>query len=259
MQPGGLPQPPSVTDPIAVPTVSGAAVFGEAIVDLPIGDQKLGWGSMPLQQVGYELPPAQHPKKSRDKTPKPKVMPAELDIDGPTSNEAYQAALADANLTLSPQGLGFLPSNYWLNLDSTFGELVSKFFQRKNNANCRFPHKLFNALTIVDQDEKMYNLLGVKWITDRIFKVDKLIFGRVLGISSIDGGLFHKQGNFPSHGFQELSVSELEQLKGHYDISDVDLERIRLLHHRDGMFFKGCDEDSVTKCRWATEGQNVKQ
>lgn len=187
------------------------------------------------------------------KAPKAKVMPPELDIEGPTSNEAYQAALNDPSLTVSPQALGFLPSNYWLNLDSTFGDLVTKFFQRKNNANCRFPHKLYNALAIVDQDPKMYNLLGVKWITNDIFKVDKLIFGRVLGISSIDGGLFHRQGNFPSHGFREVSSTELAELKNKYgaEIADVDQERIRLLYHESKMFTKTSNEDSVTKCRWA--------
>lgn len=189
----------------------------------------------------------------QQKAPKAKVMPSELDIEGPTSNEAYQAALNDQNLTVSPQALGFLPSNYWLNLDSTFGDLVTKFFQRKNNANCRFPHKLYNALAIVDQDPKMYNLLGVKWITNDIFKVDKLIFGRVLGISSIDGGLFHRQGNFPSHGFREVSSTELAELKNKYgaELADVDQERIRLLYHESKMFTKTSNEDSVTKCRWA--------
>lgn len=189
----------------------------------------------------------------QQKAPKAKVMPTELEIEGPTSNEAYQAALNDQNLTVSPQALGFLPSNYWLNLDSTFGDLVTKFFQRKNNANCRFPHKLYNALAIVDQDPKMYNLLGVKWITNEIFKVDKLIFGRVLGISSIDGGLFHRQGNFPSHGFREVSSTELAELKNKFgaELADVDQERIRLLYHEAKMFTKTSNEDSVTKCRWA--------
>ena len=188
-------------------------------------------------------------KQPRQKTAKAKTLPLDLDVEGPMSNEAYQNALADQSLTVSPHDLGFLPSNYWLNLDSTFGDLVTKFFQRKNNANCRFPHKLYNALAIVDRTPEMYNLLGVKWVTDEIFKVDKLIFGRVLGISSIDGGLFHRQGNFPSHGFKELSQEELNELKATHDISDVDQDRIRLLHHP--LFNKQSKEESVNKCKWS--------
>ena len=207
-------------------------------------------------QIGIELIPQQTPpvqptrKGSRKAQPKAKVLPSELDIEGPTSNETYKSALNDSQLTVSPQALGFLPSNYWLNLDSTFGDLVTKFFQRKNNANCRFPHKLYNALSIVEQNPNMYNLLGVKWVTDKVFKVDKLLFGRVLGISSIDGGLFHQQGNFPSHGFCEVTGQELEQLKANYDLSDVDQDRVRLLHHPGNLFSKTSDEDSVNRCKW---------
>jgi hypothetical protein len=120
--------------------------------------------------------------------PKAKVLPQDLDGDFPWSNAAYDAAVKNPSLIVSPQALGFLPSNYWLNQESTFGDLVTKFFQRKNNANCRFPHKLFNALSVVEKDKSMWNLMGVKWITDAVFKVDKLIFGRLLGITSIDGG-----------------------------------------------------------------------
>ncbi|OHS96154.1 hypothetical protein TRFO_37668 [Tritrichomonas foetus] len=207
--------------------------------------------SLSLPLAGAQAGGATKQRQARQqKTPKAKVMPTELDIEGPMSNEAYQAALSDNQLTVSPQALGFLPSNYWLNLDSTFGDLVTKFFQRKNNANCRFPHKLYNALSIVEQDPKMYNLLGVKWLTDEVFKVDKLIFGRVLGISSIDGGLFHRQGNFPSHGFCEISPDDFDNLKKSFDLSDVDQDRVRLMHHAQRMFYKGCTEDSVNKCKW---------
>lgn len=44
------------------------------------------------------------------------------------------------------------------------------------------------------------------WVKDTVFKVDKCVFGRLLGIKSYDGGLFHSQGNFPSHGFRELTL-----------------------------------------------------
>jgi hypothetical protein len=193
-----------------------------------------------------------HPK---NKQPKLKTLPPDLEGDGPSSNADYQAALVNSALVFSPQALGFLPSNYWLAVDATFGDLVTKFFQRKNNANCRFPHKLYNALALVEHNPMNFHLLGVQWVTDRIFKVDKVIFGRLLGIMAVDGGLFHRQGNFPSHGFGELTTTEIDALRGTFDLSDVDQDRVRLLYHKGNSFAKGSSEDAVTRCKWITEAE----
>jgi hypothetical protein len=83
---------------------------------------------------------------------------------------------------ISPQSLGFVPSDYWLNADYSFGELVSRFFHRKNRASY--------ALRLVDGNPTMFNLVGVKWLTEMAFLVNKLIFGRLLGISALDGASF---------------------------------------------------------------------
>jgi hypothetical protein len=194
-------------------------------------------------------------KSSKPKQPKTKTYPPELEGIGPSSNAAYESALSDPSLTVSPQTLELLPSNYWLNLDNTFGDLVTKFFQRKNNANSRFPHKLFNALKLVEIFPNYYPLIGAQWVTDHIFKIDKFIFGRLLGITSIDGGLFHRQGNFPSHGFAELSAAEFDNLRGIVDISDVDQDRVRLLFHRGNSFNKSSTEESLLQCKWITESE----
>jgi hypothetical protein len=144
-----------------------------------------------------------------------------------------------------------LPSNYWLAVDATFGELVSKFFQRKNNANCRLPVKLYNAL--VEHAPEMFSLIGVQWMTDPVFKVDKLIFGRMLGISAIDWSLFHQQGNSSSHGFVEVRGEDPSTLKAAHQLADVDHERVRLFVHTGEDFKKGTREDVVIQCRWMRE------
>ena len=256
-------QPSSSTLPGAAP--AGSALPELAETEAPVLQNTLtetlpmdGGVSFPfaLQSVPDAYAAVTPSKRvKRSKQPKEKVLPPDLNIDGPSSNAAYQATMADISVTFAPQALGFLPSNYWLNTDTTFSDMVTKFFHRKNNANCRFPHKLYNGLLIVDNNPQMYNLIGVKWVTDTVIKVDKLIFGRLLGISSIDGGLFHKQGNFPSHGFAEVSVAEVERLKQEYDLSDVDMDRVRLMYHKLGMFVKGSDEESVTKCKWVEEAK----
>jgi hypothetical protein len=176
-----------------------------------------------------------------------------LDNPGPDSNSAYQSATTDPTRTFAPQMLGFLPTTYWLPGSFSFGDLVSKFFQRKNNVNCRFPQKLFNALLMVKSDSTLWPLVGVQWVTDRVFKVDKLVFGRLLGVVSIDGALFHRQGNFPSHGFAELSTSEVTELKRRMGLDDVDSDRVRLMKHVAGLFARGVAEESIHKCKWGLE------
>jgi hypothetical protein len=215
--------------------------------------------SFPFQcaPIAADIAPGpRRPKRSnKPKLPKTQKFPPELEIDGQTSNQAFQAAMDDACLSISPEAHGFLPSNYWVNQSVTFNEMVTKFFQRKNNANCRFPHKLYNALTLVDRNPIMQGIIGVEWVTDQIFKVDKLIFGRLLGINAIDGGLFHRQGNFPSHGFVELNPAEVSALKSTCNVADVDGDRIRLMYHKGGDFGRHSTEDAVTDCKWITEAE----
>ena len=233
------------------PPASAPAMFDQ----VPVGVDMQGSGMQLSFGTGFlPDPPRPKAKRPRSNQPRQKILPEALNDDGPASNTAYQAAMADATLTISPQELGFLPSSYWVTSDSTFSDLVTKFFQRKNNANCRFPHKLFNALAIVEHRDTMWNLIGARWVTDDVFKIDKYIFGRLLGINSIEGGLFHRQGNFPSHGFIELSMAEVDEMKKQYGgLEDVDMDRVRLLRHPGGLFTKASDEETINKCKWISE------
>jgi hypothetical protein len=204
---------------------------------------------------GFEVHavPTKRTKPKPDHSARVTPLPTALEDSGPSSNIFYQAALADLTRTFSPQILGFLPSTYWLSGNVAFGDLVVRFFQRKNNANCRFPHKLFNALLLVEASASLWYFVGVQWVNDRVFKVDKWIFGRVLGIGAIDGGLFHRQGNFPSHGFAELSTNESAEIKRRFGLDEVDGDRVRLMHHPMGLFARGGKEESINKCKWGTE------
>ena len=160
-------------------------------------------------------------------------------------NTNFEKAIKDPNLKFNPQKLGFIPSTFWSNADMTFGEIVSTFFQRKNNSKCRFPHKLYNALIFSHMDENMFDLIGVKWLDDKILKVNQSIFARLLGIKAIEGSLFHQQGNFPSHGFVEIDPSIVKQIDPNFDFS-----KNRLLTHTDGVFVRGCTEKQIASCKW---------
>jgi len=166
------------------------------------------------------------------------------------TDSSFKTICGDENVKFNPHRLGFIPLKFWPDRDFSFGELVRDFFQRKNNANSRFSHKLFNALKIAQTDSFYVEFLGVEWITDKVLRVDKRIFARLLGIKTIDGSLFHQQGNFPSHGFVELDTIESSKHVSSEDLKTVDYERVRLFIHQPGVFVRGCDENVIESCKW---------
>jgi hypothetical protein len=185
---------------------------------------------------------------SRSLAPRPAVIGA---ISGTTDDE-FAAACGDASLVLNPRKLGFIPTTFWGDADTTFGQCVADFFQRKNCAACRFSHKLFNALRLSELGGSYPRLTGVLWLNDMILRVDKVTFARLLGIKSIDGSLFHQQGNFPSHGFFEIGSGDQRRfVPPGIDLTDVDFENVRLLIHPRRQFKKGCTAKDIQQCRWA--------
>jgi hypothetical protein len=148
--------------------------------------------------------------------------------------------------------LGFIPATVWTDQQIRFSDLVREFFQRKNNVNSRFSHKLFNALKLSEANPAYAQLVGVSWLTDTILRVDKIAFARLIGVRSIEGSLFHQQGNFPSHGFLEIGAGDVRELcPPGVDLSSVDFENVRLIYHAEGIFRRGCTERDIEACRWA--------
>lgn len=166
------------------------------------------------------------------------------------STREFKTVCEDPALIFNPSTLGFIPSKVWPDKTMTFGELVCEFFQRKNNAHSRFAHKLYNALKISTADSFFAEFVGVEWITDRVLKVNKVVFGRLLGIKTIDGSLFHQQGNFPSHGFVELNQQTALEYVTPDQLIGVDYDIVRLLVHQEGIFVKNCTEESILQCKW---------
>jgi hypothetical protein len=204
-------------------------------------------------------PPAFHPRS--DSLPPPELSPLlefpRLDCKpllckvsaraGPEFD--FQAACADRSLTFHPTDLGFLPTP-WPDRKRTFGDLVNDFFTRKSSASSRFLHKLYNALTIAELDAAYFGLVGVAWVTDRVFKVDKVRFARLLGIKTIDGSLWHKQGNFPSHGFVEVSPADARRNLTPEQLEGVDFDVVRMVTHEANVFTRGVPPDIDERCRW---------
>jgi hypothetical protein len=169
-----------------------------------------------------------------------------------TCDVTFKALCDDPTVVFHPRTLGFLPL-YWPDGQQTFGDLVSRFFKRKNSSNSRFLHKLFNALIIQELDVRCREVVGVEWATDAVLRVDKLKFAQLIGVKTIDGCLFHRQGNFPSHGFVELSVEQARVLLPPHVLAGVDFDTVRLLRHEPGIFVRGCGPGVAEMCKWRSD------
>ena len=167
-------------------------------------------------------------------------------------DQEFINSLRDTSLVVSPHGLGFIPYSLWHDRTYTFGELVTDFFQRKNHASCRFSYKLYNSLKLSQINERYAFLCGVCWLNNLILRVDKRAFARLLGIKSIDGSLFHQQGNFPSHGFIEISAEEVPKICPDVNLTGVDFDSVRLLYHAEGIFVRAAQESDLATCKWAS-------
>lgn len=155
-------------------------------------------------------------------------------------------------LKINPILYGLIPVKYWKNEDIPFGDLITNYFQRKNNANSRFVHKLYNALRLTTVKPELTAYLGVVWVSDRVFKVYESKFSRALGIRTINGSLFHKQGNFPSHGFVELTHQYARTMVPPIHLLDVDYQHVRLIAHARGIFTVFFNEKDFERCKWMT-------
>jgi hypothetical protein len=154
--------------------------------------------------------------------------------------------LEDPALTLNPCRLGFIPKALWSDDEITFGALVRSFFQRRNVSVGRFGHKLFNALRISNECPGLRRHLGVEWISPRVLRVEKRAFARLLNIKVIEGGLFHRQGNFPSHGFVEVSRNDLPA-----DVlREADQDKIKFVTHGEGLFTKDVQGETIDGWKW---------
>ncbi|EAY23123.1 hypothetical protein TVAG_183600 [Trichomonas vaginalis G3] len=168
----------------------------------------------------------------------------------PVANRSFDQVCADSSLTFCPSQLGLIPSSIWSSDIISFGSLVQNFFRRRNSSASKFPYKLFNALRITEVQPEYFPHIGVKWVDDNIIWVNREAFASLIGVKTIEGGLFHQQGNFPSHRFIELSYEESEAVAALHKLGHVDLSHMRMVRHSGGVFKRGCTESDLEKCKW---------
>jgi hypothetical protein len=151
---------------------------------------------------------------------------------------------------IDPIALHFLPEAGWSQQCISLQSLHNDYFGRKNNVNRRFEHKLWNALRLTSAFPPMTKLVGVVWATDSVIKVYKQPFAKLLNITAINGGLFHKQGNFTRHGFILLSDDQAREKVPPEHLLDVDFRDVLLIEHLRRQFTAISSPESIGACRW---------
>jgi hypothetical protein len=201
----------------------------------------------PRKQVFPMLdPPCPHPVATRRFSP---IIIPFIYLQS-TDPPPFEAACKDPTLTIDPCTLGLIPRDTWPKGALPLGVIVATFFQKRNSKHWNFPSKLYNALLITEECPPLYRYLGIRWVTDEVIVVEKFIFARLLGVRSIDGSLFHQQGNFPSHGFMELSFQEAQAVAAANGFGSVDSHSMRFLRHMRGTFRRNCSENVIRQLEW---------
>ena len=183
-------------------------------------------------------PPPEPPKpRPAPPVPAPPVMPMQ-----PFPRFAMPMAVPffhvfDPNAhVIRPHELGFVPKSEWPPQVFTLWDLRQMYFTRRNGAGRRFDFKLYNALCITKAFPTAYALIGAAWIGPTVMKIHSQVFANLLGIHAVQGGLFHKQGNFSRHGFQQVMRTSPAALALHVDLRDVDDYSVRLFTDQHNRF-----------------------
>lgn len=152
---------------------------------------------------------------------------------------------------IDPIALQFIPKAAWSSWKPTSVQgLHETYFSRKNSVSRRFEHKLWNCLRITSVFPNLTKTIGVCWVDNKIIKVYKYPFAKFLAITCVDGGLFHKQGNFTRHGFIDLSEQEATRQLSPEQLADVDYRDVHLIMHSQNGFTADATEESISSCRW---------
>ena len=132
------------------------------------------------------------------------------------------------NIMINPMELGFVPKTEWNRKTFSLIELKKNYFTKRKGVSSKFEYKLYNSLLITRKYPDLYNFIGTIWVSSSIMKIDSNIFGNLLGIHCVQGGLFHKQGNFIRNGFNNVILSCFPNLIQNPLCKDVDDHNIRL-------------------------------
>ena len=216
--------------------------------------RKMSSSDLKKNHINYAIPipldnvnPQYSPMKTNYSAPIPRSFekaddtisfsdPSQIPAD---SEYTFQAAFNDPNLVFCPLQLGFEPHEYWLFQDRkiSFRDLVLKFFRHTKTNQTKFMYKLYDMLRLTTCYPQLKQIVGVYFVNDYVIVAKKNSLINMLGINpkNVDGSLFHKQGNFSTHGFIEVNERNYTDV-GFETKPEVDIKEARLLFHKDFKF-----------------------
>jgi hypothetical protein len=146
--------------------------------------------------------------------------------------------------------LGFIPASRWVSEKVQLDTIMTDFFKARSTRLLRFEHKLWNALALTKSDPALYPLVGVIWVTRRVMKVNRDVFGRFINVTRPAAALCSMQGSFATHGFREIPLRDVAGAMTDEQISDIDESTVRLFAHTAALFTACSTDDEVLCCRY---------
>jgi hypothetical protein len=126
---------------------------------------------------------------------------------------------------------------------------MADFFRARSSRVVRFEHKLWNALALTKSDPKLYDFVGVIWLTRSVLKVNRDVFGGFINVTRPAAALYNAQGSFATHGFREVPLRDVQGVTPE-EVSDVDESVVRLFEHITPLFNVYSTDAQVLCCRY---------
>ena len=151
----------------------------------------------------------------------------------------FSSAMSDKTLILNPYQLKLEPISFWEENqnDFTFEKLVNTFFRIDKNRVAKFIYKLYDMLLITKKMPMLKGIIGVNWITNRIFSVNVNCISSMLNLvpSTADFILFGENQAFPQHGFCEVTPDNY-QMAGLGSFPEYQENGVKFLFHNEHKF-----------------------
>ena len=168
----------------------------------------------------------------------PKISPSqEIGNLSKASNENL------LRIKIFPDQLKLVPADEWKTRNEVcLRSLIESHFRARSTKRLRFEHKLWNALAITRHHPELMSVIGIAWETEEMIRVNRDVFGALLGLTRPTAALFNPHGSFQSHGFREVIPDEKK---------NVDV-RVRFFVHAFGKFTQHSPPEDLLACKWQT-------
>ena len=168
----------------------------------------------------------------------------------------FEEAYSNKALTINPFELELVPRSYWFHLprEIVFKSIIDDYFKQKRCKYGTFIFKLYNILVITSKIPALEFAMGARWVGPRVIEVSRKGVLNVFNIQekNVDGALFHKQGNFQTHNFIEISMNNYKEYEFYsYKVNNNTEDVIRYYAHAPNIFtHRIISEEELSQIRY---------